>query len=395
MFSALLDVCSTIQRNFAVLAPRVRSFPWKPGQPSIDIVIPACGDEVEVVPSFCPHPIATGLYMTIASCERELRSSGLDYRYYVVDNGNAQAGPFREALDRVLDYADKTGRATVIRQTAASCPPAARNLGASQGKGDILCFLDNHCDLAPGYFKHTIATFENFYADSVRGVIVLPSGESVYEYARWETKSCKRTPLPDWLAQFHVQQVNPDVRMTGPLPYRIVTSGHGAFSIRRDVWNEIDGYWDGLTAYQGDEFYLDLKLGLLGKSVWMNPQVRHVHHSGSHRRYKAQSGPEFLHSVENILCTAYIIGGEKLAYEFAECRYRNYWATAFMSREHRDTYLARDRTRYGTDAEFRQMLLAAIERSTPRREWLASRRVWTLDEMLNAYLLAGVSGACC
>jgi len=387
MPASLLDVLSSFENIFSPLRETTTPpFTWTPGKPSIDIVIPACGDDLEYLPEVSPQKIAWGLYITIASCEKLLRDSGLDYRYFIVDNGNPVAGEFREAFDRTLEYVKSTGRAEIIYSAEALSPPSARNRGAAAGKGDLIFFFDNHCKVDSGYFAYSILTHERLNADAVHGR---------FRFPRWDTCAYHRVqtlkdnfwgmfaefPLPDSLAQFHVSAASDLTWPVGqPLPYRAVLTGHGGFSVRRDTWEEVGGYWDEFLGFGGEESYFDLKLALLGKTNWINPNVSHWHKLDTKRPYKwtVESFPLY---VENMLCAANIIGGHEWARTVANSQrdLKNHW---LMQSKESKARLKEREAALGTDMDHEKRFDRALQRSDERARWLAGRRLRTLDEVL-------------
>ena len=340
---------------------------WTPGMPSIDIVVPHRDDELVSLPAIYDKPLSGGLMMTLTSCERLLAGSRFDYRYYIVSNGNPATGEKVEAFTRAIDYAKSTGHlGKVLYEDTLVSPPTARNIGAAAGTGDLIFFFDNHCLVQEGLFSGAIQTFEATSADSVhvasQGAGM--EGETGYHY----TLS---------LEQNFWGKMSPF--SFGQSPYRIAVGLHGAFAVKRAVWNEVDGYWDGFSGYGGEECYFDLKLAMLDKTNWMVPRAVHWHNFGNKRGYK-RDGSQI---VANMLASANIIGGGAWAEKVANSYYR-----AGIKQNVKSGYGHEGMSQ--SKQWYRDVLEAAVSRSEARRLWLDTRKQRTLDEQLEKFRVDGV-----
>jgi hypothetical protein len=367
MIAELLELRSSAEKNFAVLEPRSRVIPWQPGKPSLDIVIPVCCDDVIVVEG---EQLPFGLGMTLASIQRELKDSGLNYRVIVVDNGNGNDAhdPLRTALDNC--YRRYPENLTVIREPDALTPPGARNLGASAGSGDIIFFFDSHVLLRAGFFQKSIDVFEKFFADSVRGATyhdMFLDGIRLHH-----SRTGVSQPLPEflcWLQMNHVNSQAASVWRDKPI-YRCLTSGHGAFSIRRDAWNEVGGYWKGFIGFGAEEPELDGKLAMMGFSTWMAPGLGHWHNMNSGGWYKEGYRETREQVAMNQISVCHILGFSE---EDHLMFYKNIESGKFS-----------DLQRYWLQRE-------ALSRSDEQAKWLARKRKWTLHEVIEKFEKAGVA----
>jgi hypothetical protein len=374
----LAGVSDVVSSNWPPQEPKPL---WTPGQPSIDIIIPHRGDKIlsgKLGHLTLDKPMSVGLLMTLMTCEDALKETNLNYRYIIVANGVADSGPEREGLDGALEFLDKTGRGKVL-ETPASSPPAARNAGVSAGSGDLLFFFDNHCYVDKNYFTSAVKTFESRNADSVRGITVFtnprnPSGGSKNHYhyghdlektflGRW-SEIPPVTLLP--AALIHSLRSN-DRRAPA---YRIASSGHGAFAVKRTTWDEVGGYWDGFVGFGGEETYFDFKLALMGKTIWLDPNMSHEHFLLGQKSYKV-----WAELAENLLVVANVIGG-------------THWAERNAAYFHSGNVLHGGQDKQYYDA----MLRRAIDRSEDHAKWLASKRVRTLEEQLELFKAEHVAG---
>jgi hypothetical protein len=247
----------------------------------LDVVIAHRGDEI-------------GLWMTVTSLMMDSNAANVPYKVHIVANG----------LEKVEDDLKFTLEALDKQKTLGSfqhfveplSPPSARNRGAEKGTADTILFLDNHVMLEQGFMFRGLSTLDSRKADALHSVTrYWPDGESYYHY---------RFTLERNFWGYQVKE--PKDRS---FPYLIGGGGHGAFFVRRDVWEEVEGYWDGFVGYGGEESYFELKLALMGYNNWLDPSLLHYHHPGK-RPYVRDKGDDF---IKNMIMAANIIGGDRWA----------------------------------------------------------------------------------
>jgi predicted glycosyltransferase involved in capsule biosynthesis len=285
-----------------------------------------------------------GLWATIHSCEVDLVGSKQDYEYVICSNGEK----LPPECEQTLRFLDKSGRLGAhIHTDEALSPPTARNRAAQVAKGKILFFFDNHCLVARDYFRRALADFEH-YGDEMHmlhSTTRFYLGESDHYHYRLLLKK-----------NFWAESVfiSPNTLK----PYRIAAAGHGGFVVRRDVWNEVGGYWDGFTGYGGEEIYFDLKMALLDKKNWIDPKLIHYHYTGA-RGYPRHYSDDY---YRNMLMCANIIGGESWMYTVYES-----FVPSFKMK---------------SDLSMFDLLAQAMERSGEHAAQMATIRKRTLDEQL-------------
>jgi predicted glycosyltransferase involved in capsule biosynthesis len=286
-----------------------------------------------------------GLWATIQSCEIELARTNATYSYLIVSNGDKIDRDF----EIMMDFLNKTGKLGYMHHTDdVMSPPSARQLAAEHADGEILFFFDNHCLVAQDYFKRSLADYAHFgdRMDMLHSVTTFYAGDNLhYHYKLSLQKNF-------WASSSVVPQDN--LR-----PYRIAAGGHGGFSVRRKVWEELGGYWNGFVGYGGEEIYFDLKAALFGKKNWIDPQVIHHHYAGV-RGYARHYTDEYF---RNMMMCANIIGGEEWMYKV----YKNF-STNYI--------------KLPTGQNMYDLLMEATEKSAAHAASIASVRHRTLDEQL-------------
>lgn len=235
-----------------------------------------------------------GLWATLTSCETDLHGSGIDYEYRICTNGfDYKSDVEIEHTLHGLNVAKKLG--LHIHNDEVLSPPSARMKAANGATGKYLCFLDNHCVIGRDYFRRIKLDFETYPMDSLHSVTIYqPQGQESYEYVLSLQKNF-------WTSECKIYPVIPHK------PYRIAVAGHGGFAIRREVFEEVGGYWDGFVGYAGEESYLDLKLAMLNKTNWLDPYLKHFHYAGR-RGYPRHFSDDY---YRNMMMCANIIGGSE------------------------------------------------------------------------------------
>jgi hypothetical protein len=289
-----------------------------------------------------------GLWATIHSCEADLKDSGLTYEFIIVANGEEELS---HDLKRVKHYAGFSGHlGDFVHVAEPLSPPTARQIGTESATGRFLCFFDNHCLVQHGYFRRAVDMMEKHGIDSLHSTTLFFAGETPYYEYRLKLSS------DFWAHQPYTEPLH------ATEPYRIAMAGHGGFIVRRSVWQEVGGYWQGFEGYGGEESYFDLKLWLLGKENWIDPQLIHYHWSGV-RKYQRHFSDDFF---RNMLMCANIIGGED-------------WANKVFKSFLKYTRL---KPTTGENKPMFDLLLEAQEKSAAHAQWMAQHRTRSLDELL-------------
>jgi hypothetical protein len=289
-----------------------------------------------------------GLWATIHSCDMELRDSGFTYEFIVVVNGEERLSDDMKRLEDNLDKVHKL--ADFVHVVQPMSPPSARQLGTASAKGKYLFFFDNHCLVGRNYFHRAIASMEKHGIEMLHSTTRFWEGDGDYFEYRLTLKR-----------DFWVEGPYKTPQSTDE-PYRCAMAGHGGFVVTRTLWDELNGYWEGFTGYGGEEPYWDLKCWLLGKSVWIDPKLIHYHWAGK-RSYSRHLTNDYF---TNMLMCANIIGGEQWLFNVYKS-FAKY--TRLATREEKPEPLF-------------TLLQRAAELSHSRAQWVRSKQVISLDELL-------------
>lgn len=300
---------------------------------------------------------AMGLWMTIESCQMQLRDTDLNYEFVIVANGEEKLPEDTLRLRYQMSMSGHLG--DFIHVTEEMSPPSARQVGTWSAKGKYLFFFDNHCIVEPRYFERALHSFKNHDIGVLHSTTNFWTGENNwFEYRMafkrhfWVDK-CYDTPAFE------------------DKPYQIGVAGHGGFAVTREAWDKVDGYWMGFKGYAGEEPYFDLKCWMLGVPVWIDPQVVHRHWSGK-RDYNRHYTDEY---VVNLLMAAHIIGGEKWMYDVSD----NFMKSTRL--------MPRDGSR---PKPIIDLVETAYNRSKERANWLKVHSVRSFDDCLEHFAANGI-----
>lgn len=192
-----------------------------------------------------------------------------------------------KALD---DYVKKLPKVRLIRSPIRVGLTQARLIGAGHSKGDVVVFLDSHCEATDGWLEPMLARLlEN------RKLAVVPDIEVIawkdFEYSR-DSGSYNRG-IFSWELMFN----------WGPLPEREVkrrkadsdpikspTMAGGLFAMERKYFFESGAYDRQLTYWGGENVEMSFRLWMCGEGIEILPCSRVGHVFRERAPYKSPDG---------------------------------------------------------------------------------------------------------
>ncbi|XP_017375514.2 inactive polypeptide N-acetylgalactosaminyltransferase-like protein 5 isoform X1 [Cebus imitator] len=185
----------------------------------------------------------------------------------------SEVGDLKEKLDYHLETF--RGKMKIIRNEKREGLIRARLIGASHASGDILVFLDSHCEVNRVWLEpllHAIAKDPKMVVCPVIDVI--------------DYRTLKYKPFPvvrgafDWNLQFKWDNVL-SYEMDGPegptKPIRSPAMAGGIFAIRRHYFNEIGQYDKDMDFWGGENLELSLRIWMCGGQLFIIPCSRVGH----------------------------------------------------------------------------------------------------------------------
>lgn len=190
----------------------------------------------------------------------------------VIDDGSTDGCTDFLRIDRPRVMMRRTDRQGVAR---------ARNLGARTARGEYLVFTDAH--VTPEHADWWSPLHDALVRAEVGAVAPAISVEGQREVKGYGFVLDDVTLGGAWLPRM------------GTAPY-VVPALPGAFlAMRRDVFERVGGFDDGLLLFGFDDVELGLRLWLLGYQLLVVPQVTIAHHFRQTSPYQ-RDGAAFVHN---------------------------------------------------------------------------------------------------
>lgn len=187
-----------------------------------------------------------GLWATIHACQ----ALNVDAEYLVFLNGGA-----KEESHFLLEERANT---KIFHSMTPTVPPIARDYLATEAKGDVLCFLDDHVIPVGGFF------------DPVPCDVL---------HTSYQTHRCYQPYyhfVPD--RELPTKGDYSKVPLRGTM-YPCLSGPHGGFFVKAEAWKTIGGYGDWFQGFGGEEAYFGWKARKHGLDVQLDPNRLFYHYS--------------------------------------------------------------------------------------------------------------------
>ncbi len=171
----------------------------------------------------------------------------------IVDDGST---------DHSTDFLESPDEPALLLRSTGLGTARARNWGARQSRGEFIIFADAHIRMAAGWWEPMI--------ELLRRPVVGAAAPMVSDFA--DARACGyglRWTGPDLMAEWLPRQ------RSNPYPVPLLPGC--CLAMRRDVFESIGGFDDGLLRWGGVEHELGLRLWLLGYELWLTPEVECAH----------------------------------------------------------------------------------------------------------------------
>uniref|UniRef100_A0A8B9FXW4 Polypeptide N-acetylgalactosaminyltransferase n=1 Tax=Amazona collaria TaxID=241587 RepID=A0A8B9FXW4_9PSIT len=182
----------------------------------------------------------------------------------------SQQGPLKSALS---EYISKLDGVKLIRSNKRLGVIRGRMLGAARATGDVLIFMDSHCECQKGWLEPLLA----------RNSIVSP----VIDVIDWKTfqyyhSMGQHRGVFDWKLNFHWEPVpehEEKVRQSPISPIRSPVVAGAVVAMDRHYFQNIGAYDSDMTTWGAENLELSIRTWLCGGSVEIIPcsRVGHVY----------------------------------------------------------------------------------------------------------------------
>jgi len=188
------------------------------------------------------------------------------------------------------DYVGKLSKVKLIRSPKRVGLTQARLIGADNAIGDVLVFLDSHCEATNGWLEPLLARIKE---DST--IAVVPDIEVIswrnFEYSR--DKGSENRGIFSWELMFNWGPL-PDSekkrRKSAVDPIRSPTMAGGLFAIERKYFFHSGAYDRQLTYWGGENVEMSFRLWMCGGGIEIIPCSRVGHVFREQAPYKSAEG---------------------------------------------------------------------------------------------------------
>ncbi|XP_022920157.1 N-acetylgalactosaminyltransferase 7 [Onthophagus taurus] len=191
----------------------------------------------------------------------------------------------KENLKGQLDnYIERfNGKVRLIRNTQREGLIRTRSRGAKEAKGDVIVFLDAHCEVNTNWLPPLLAPI---YRDEKTMTVPVIDGidNKNFEYRPVYGDDRHFRGIFEWgmlYKENEVPQRELNKRHHTSEPYKSPTHAGGLFAINRQYFLDIGAYDPGLLVWGGENFELSFKIWQCGGSIEWVPcsRVGHVYRS--------------------------------------------------------------------------------------------------------------------
>lgn len=190
-----------------------------------------------------------------------------------------------ERLEKEIEKPYYKGRVRVFRNTEREGLIRSRNNGAVAARGEVVIFLDAHCEVGYNWLPPLLAPIH-----ANRKALSVP----VIDGIQWDdfsinpvyARNSHSRGLFEWgmlYKEGNVPEKEEKKRSHHSEPYNAPTHAGGLFAINREWFKELGWYDPGLWVWGGENFELSFKVWMCGgKSVWVPcSRVAHVYRGHS------------------------------------------------------------------------------------------------------------------
>ncbi|KAM9838637.1 polypeptide N-acetylgalactosaminyltransferase 15-like [Aulostomus maculatus] len=193
----------------------------------------------------------------------------------------SQHGHLKSELSEYVAHLDGVH---LIRSTKRLGIGGCRNLGASRAAGEVLVFMDSHCECQDGWLESLL---ERVAQDRTR--VVSP----IMDVIHWQTFQYNATQWPvrgvfnwrldfSWESNPEVQDEDPDLAVQ---PVRSPALGGGVLAIDRHFFQSVGGYDPGMLLWGAEQIELSIRVWSCGGSMEVIPCSRVAHLQHHHLPY--------------------------------------------------------------------------------------------------------------
>ncbi|MEQ2274724.1 Polypeptide N-acetylgalactosaminyltransferase 6, partial [Xenotaenia resolanae] len=165
------------------------------------------------------------------------------------------------------EYVERLRIVRVLRQKERKGQITARLMGAKAARGEVLTFLDSHCECFPGWLEPLLARIAEEPTAVMSPKICTSDYHSLMFYKPVPAKQNYSRGNFDWRLKFGWESVPEEEtkhRKDETLPIRTPTFAGGLFSILKSYFEHIGTYDDQMEFWGGENLEMSFKVWQCG-----------------------------------------------------------------------------------------------------------------------------------
>ncbi|XP_036935548.1 polypeptide N-acetylgalactosaminyltransferase 11 [Acanthopagrus latus] len=207
----------------------------------------------------------------------------------ILVDDHSELEELKEDLDRYVRV-ELQGKVRLVRNERREGLIRGRMIGASHATGEVLVFLDSHCEVNQAWLQPLLAPIQRD-----RHTVVCP----VIDIISADTLSYSPSPIVrggfNWGLHFKWDPVPPS-ELNGPEgptgPIRSPTMAGGLFAMNRKYFNELGKYDAGMDIWGGENLEISFRIWMCGGQLLIIPCSRVGHIFRKRRPYGSPGGQD-------------------------------------------------------------------------------------------------------
>ncbi|XP_073344323.1 polypeptide N-acetylgalactosaminyltransferase 11 [Pagrus major] len=207
----------------------------------------------------------------------------------ILVDDHSELEELKDDLDRYVRE-ELQGKVKLVRNQKREGLIRGRMIGASHATGEVLVFLDSHCEVNQAWLQPLLAPIQRD-----RHTVVCP----VIDIISADTLSYSPSPIVrggfNWGLHFKWDPVPPS-ELNGPEgttgPIRSPTMAGGLFAMNRKYFNELGQYDAGMDIWGGENLEISFRIWMCGGQLLIIPCSRVGHIFRKRRPYGSPGGQD-------------------------------------------------------------------------------------------------------
>lgn len=207
----------------------------------------------------------------------------------ILVDDHSELEELKDGLDQYIRK-ELQGKVKLVRNPRREGLIRGRMIGASHATGEVLVFLDSHCEVNQAWLQPLLAPIQRD-----RHTVVCP----VIDIISADTLSYSPSPIVrggfNWGLHFKWDPVPPS-ELSGPEgtsgPIRSPTMAGGLFAMNRKYFNELGQYDAGMDIWGGENLEISFRIWMCGGQLLIIPCSRVGHIFRKRRPYGSPGGQD-------------------------------------------------------------------------------------------------------